>query len=425
MRRMLALVLVMVLLASAVPLAITPAAAVYEKKIPCDADENNELTKDELVSAILPYMLGEGDFTLDNVGDAAGVYAYWSGNPKTIIDSEDEEVTFCRPIERLVYTSAMNLELFRAVKAPTETIVGVESSLASGTGRYHKYGVIFPEFRGLPAVDPEDPETVFKQHPDAVVYSGGRYGAPLPAGTRDIYEAAGVTFMCFAGYDDPEDYKPIARAFGDIYNKEEEAEEYIEWRDNYLNAIKERVEENIPEENRTRVYYEGGWAGHPAIGAYKYNSHIIAAGGVNIFSDIRAPPGYIELDLEELVKPERHPDVIVKMAWGGGYGVDDISALRAERDRFMDEDLWKDIPAIKEGRVYPISNDICCCGNSDKYFLAIPYLAKWFYPELFKDLDPDPVAFHKEYLTRFQGIDYDVSKHGVFVYHPEEHPEGR
>ena len=420
--RILSIALVLLLLASVVPLAITPAAAVYEKKIPF-AGEDNELTKDELVNdAILPYMLGEGNLKLDDVGDASWVYAYWNGNTKTIIDSEDKDVTFCRPIERLAYTSAINLELLRAVKAPTETIVGVGSTISSPGGRNHRYGVIFPEFRGLPVVDSKDPETVFKLHPDAVVYTG-TYGIAPSLDIRANFEAAGVTYMLFVGYTDPEDYKPIVRAFGDIFNNEDEAEEYIEWRDNYLNAIKEKVEENIPVENRTRVYYEGGWVGHPAIGSYMYNNHIIAAGGVNIFSDIRAPPGYIELDLEELVKPERHPDVIVKMAWGGGYGVDDISALRAERDRFMDEDLWKDIPAIKEGRVYPISNDICCCGNSDKYFLAIPYLAKWFYPELFKDLDP--VAFHREYLTRFQGIDYDVSEHGVFVYHPEEHPEGR
>jgi iron complex transport system substrate-binding protein len=44
-------------------------------------------------------------------------------------------------------------------------------------------------------------------------------------------------------------------------------------------------------------------------------------------------------------------------------------------------------------------------------------MAKWFHPDLFKDLDPQSI--HQEYLTRFQGLDYDLSKQGVFVY-PEE-----
>ncbi len=45
-------------------------------------------------------------------------------------------------------------------------------------------------------------------------------------------------------------------------------------------------------------------------------------------------------------------------------------------------------------------------------------MAKWFHPELFEDLDPQ--AIHQEYVTEFQGLDYDLSEHGVFVYPPLE-----
>ena len=58
-----------------------------------------------------------------------------------------------------------------------------------------------------------------------------------------------------------------------------------------------------------------------------------------------------------------------------------------------------------------------------KHFIAAAYMAKWLYPELFKDLDPK--AIHQEYLTRFQGLDFDLDGHGVFVYHLEEHPDGK
>jgi len=40
--------------------------------------------------------------------------------------------------------------------------------------------------------------------------------------------------------------------------------------------------------------------------------------------------------------------------------------------------------------------------------------ARWFYPELFEDLDP--MEYLQEYLTTFQGLDFDVSERGVFVY---------
>ncbi len=115
MRKILSCLLVMVLLASAVPMAITSAAA-YEKKIPCDADGNNELTKEELVNVILPYMLGEGSYTLDDVGDAAWVYAYWDGKPKAIVDSAGRTVTLYRPLERIAVLNWNALEVMRSLK---------------------------------------------------------------------------------------------------------------------------------------------------------------------------------------------------------------------------------------------------------------------------------------------------------------------
>jgi len=119
--------LALVLLASALPMAITPVAAVYEKKIPCDADANNELTKEELVNAILPYMLGEGSYTLDDVGDAAWVYAYWDGKPKIITDSAAREVTIYRPIERTIGIEAGALRLLVYPDA-TDMVIGVEEN---------------------------------------------------------------------------------------------------------------------------------------------------------------------------------------------------------------------------------------------------------------------------------------------------------
>jgi len=67
---------------------------------------------------------------------------------------------------------------------------------------------------------------------------------------------------------------------------------------------------------------------------------------------------------------------------------------------------------MKDDKVYVIIKEL----TGNKHFLAIGYLAKWFYPDLFEDLDPQ--AIHQEYLTRFQGLDYSLGEHGVFVYPP-------
>ena len=50
----------------------------------------------------------------------------------------------------------------------------------------------------------------------------------------------------------------------------------------------------------------------------------------------------------------------------------------------------------------------------EMHFIGIAYMTKWFYPDLFEDLDPKVI--HQEYLTEFQHLDYDLDEHGVFVY---------
>lgn len=70
--------------------------------------------------------------------------------------------------------------------------------------------------------------------------------------------------------------------------------------------------------------------------------------------------------------------------------------------------------AVKTGRVYVLPSDFY---GAPRFIIQYAYLAKWFHPDMFSDLDPR--ALHQEYLTRFMRIDLDLSEHGVFVY-PEE-----
>ncbi|KUK29682.1 MAG: ABC-type Fe3+-hydroxamate transport system, periplasmic component, partial [Methanosarcinales archeaon 56_1174] len=61
----------------ACPLAVMPAAA-QQCGIPADANSDGNLTQEELASAIVSYMLGGGDLKLEDLRDAAFIYAYWT-----------------------------------------------------------------------------------------------------------------------------------------------------------------------------------------------------------------------------------------------------------------------------------------------------------------------------------------------------------
>jgi iron complex transport system substrate-binding protein len=103
------------------------------------------------------------------------------------------------------------------------------------------------------------------------------------------------------------------------------------------------------------------------------------------------------------------------------YEMDDTAFIIAEREAIMTRPELTEVTAVKSGRVYAIE----CMGfvYGPSHIAGLAYMAKWCHPDLFEDLDPQ--AIHQEYLTRFQGLDYDLDKHGVFVYHPELHPDGK
>jgi hypothetical protein len=109
----------------------------------------------------------------------------------------------------------------------------------------------------------------------------------------------------------------------------------------------------------------------------------------------------------------RNPEVIVKQGYARGkygYNVDDVTWLRDIRDEIAGRPELANVSAVKDERGYVILKEL----TGGKHFIAIAYMAKWFYPDLFEDLDPQ--AIHQKYLTEFQGLDYDLDEQGVFVY---------
>ena len=426
MRRILSIVLVMALLTSAVPLAITPAAAIYEvseKKLPCDADENDELTKDELVNAILPYMLGEGDLlNLDDVGDAAYVYAHWDGEPKMVEDANNVVTTFYRPPERIVAAYSHIYLPLQAVKA-VDRIVGYRASTSSRS----LYDILYPAFVGIPSVGAGfslDLEALLKAQPDLLFIRPASGGGPRDNHYRRVKEIApdlSVVRISFTRGYDRIPYAEDMRKLGYLLDREDEANEFIDYHGGFLDMIDEKAD--IPEEDKLRVYYEQGggpWVGKKyitGVSGSALDRIIVAAGGKNIFADNIGS----QVTAEDVIKLD--PEVIFKSVGGGGYGVDDITAFKNVRDEIMNRHELQNVTAVKTGRVYVISSTLDCCGASGgRYFLCIPYIAKSLYP----DLDLDPKALHQEFLTELQeGVNFDTDKHGVFCYHPEQFPEGR
>ena len=344
----------------------------------------------------------------------------------TIVDSADRIVTVKKPIERIVSDFGyFTIEPLRVLKV-SNVIVGVDS-YAIGTNTYDflpsgpNFGIYFEEFMDVQCIGwPTscDMEVVYELKPDAFL--------TLPIfrfeKTVEDCEAAGIPVIGFyysVASADMETYPEEITKLGYLFDKEEEAAEYRDWYENIFNTINEGVEK-IPEEDRPKVYLED----HRPYHVYDGGHRVEVSGGKNIFFE--RPHG--DVDIEAVM--DRDPDIIVKRAPGGditGWHVDDTTEIEKVREEIMSRPELQKVTAVKTGEVYVLSGYFASgyFYPGSRNFLQNLYWAKWFHselhPEVFEDLDPK--AIHQEYLT-MQGLDIDLDKQGVFVYHPTKHPDG-
>jgi iron complex transport system substrate-binding protein len=393
MRRMLACILVMVLLASAVPLAVTPAAAVYEKKIPCD-DGDNKLTKEELAKAILPYMLDEGGVhTLDEVGDAAYVYAYWSGTPKTIVDQADRTVTFYRPVERVIPLFPQETRPVIELGA-TDRIVGID--LHSPRFITDIYPGVFPEGKELPVVGSyaePNTELIVSLKPDVILtYAFG----PSMDIANNLQETTGIPVVGFTWYATFDRMFEVTEIVGKVLGREKEAEELISYANEEIAKVTGVTSQINNESEKPTVFFVSRLQDGTVLTHSVYEP-IDTAGGIFVTKGlgyVPQPGGTLTVSVEDFIAWD--PDIILVARSGETpeTSVDDI--LLDSRFQTMD--------AVENRKVYyTLSGFTFVCEDHPRVITEIFIMAKLFYPDKFNDLVLEKEG--NEIFKRFYGVD--------------------
>ena len=318
-------------------------------------------------------------------------------------------VTIKKPVKRVVVRGIAEAETLRLLNA-ADTIVGVGDSIKTEKAFGEVY---FPELSKLPSVGsrPIDYEAVLDLNPDVFLES---------IQNPEIEKLPGVTVLC-QRISHPRDF-PIServRLLGYVFDKREEAEKYINWYDGLVDTILERIE-GISETEMPRAMYASAAEKNIKI-------HITSGGGqileivpcINIGREIPEPwtGGHPTVDIEWLI--ELNPDYVFLFRtltpFTCGYITDDASEIATACEAFRNRSEFARITAVKEKKVYMICSG--CMTYSPSHIILVAYYAKWMYPYLFEDMDPK--AIHQEYVD-FQGIDFNVREHGVFVYPPLE-----
>jgi len=314
-------------------------------------------------------------------------------------DLTGKAVTVNLPIERIVVLNEGAAEGIRIVGA-VDKIVGV-------TDFAEEDREFWSDMLDMSVVGSDDYESIITLNPQVVInYASFNYKPEL----EETLEPAGITVVRLDFFK-PEFLIRDIRTLGILLGKKERSEGFIDFLQGYINIIQERVERIEPEEKK-RIFFETSLTSvYPEIGTgaegSAWNTQIVMAGGINIFANAAVP--YPKVSPEDVLV--ENPEIVIRQMRDRGYSITNPSDMIAMRDEIMTRPGWDEIDAIKSSDVYIITNGIAWCGI--RKHVGVIYLAKWFYPELFTDLDPE--EFHKIWLEEFEGIEYK----GIWVY-PKE-----
>ena len=323
----------------------------------------------------------------------------------TLIDDLGRIVTVPIPVERII--ALYNEEAIRALGAK-DRIVGVGSSTTKKT-------VYYPEISQKPGIGSgSEPnyEMIVELNPDAVI--GG--GIFLPADEWEEHlkntDIAIVSLYprnarVFDEYPNWPGVRDNIIKLGYLLGEVERAQEYAEWYDSVLSMVDERISD-VPDDQKTRVFLEDPGGGVTERTVSPHTMGCEEAGGINI---VGSSPLHGRMAEVEWIM-EQNPDVYIGRTGVGGYKTDDESEFAGYHEEILGLPGFDQITAVQDNRVHIISGDLTLKSGLP---IGIAYQAKWYYPELCEDVDPQ--AIHQDFVDRFcPGLDFDVRTQGVFAY---------
>lgn len=305
------------------------------------------------------------------------------------------------PLDRIVVVYDNTAEIIRILGAQSK-VVGVDTYVLDKP-------TYFAEFNKTPSIGNRndcDLEKILELEPDAVVvHAKSEMGCP---GIDEKLEGSNIDVIRLGTWESHTSV-PSLMILAYMLDEVDNALQYIDWQNEYLDMVQERVRD-IPYGERIRVFVDR--PGNTTVSSGSgYSEAVEMAGGVNIAANLTGgfenvlPP----IDPEWVL--EQNPDAIIGLSWDGGYEEDDPSILKARFDQIMNTTGVSNLNAARDKKVF-VTYYINTLGPG--YHIGIMYFAKWLYPDLFEDLDPQEVQ--QEYIDKFQHVDYDLEEHGVFVY---------
>lgn len=300
---------------------------------------------------------------------------------RTIMDQAGRTVTLSAEVDRVVTTWRPGTLLVISAGG-RDKIVGVDSS----SQRSEFLTAVFPGILDLPGVGNKkglNVEQIVAVKPDVVFIWHGADTEPV----IQQLESQGIPAFVLIP-ESLDQMKEAVSLIGEILGTEEQAQKMIQYYDDTLAMLAEKVG-SIPEAEKLRVYMVGSSGVFSTVPGTMYQHFIIeSAGGINVGAELQG--GFSDVSAEQVVA--WNPDVIVAVQY-----------CDCTVDEILSNPQLQTVKAVQDGRVYMFPHSMDPWDYPEpRSILGMLWLAHTLYPERMADVDllKEVDTFHETFFGK-------------------------
>lgn len=295
---------------------------------------------------------------------------------RTIVDGMDREVEIPEEVDSIVCLNVTSLRYTCYMQAE-DLVVGVEDyEQKQSITRPYNY-INYDKFKDLPIVGNNGEhyiEEIITADPDVIMMSSlGNCDAD------DVQKKTGIPVVVIPGSDQmmDENVYETFKIMGEVYDKEDRAEELISYLEDVKKDLDSRTKE-IPEEEKETVYVGGvSFKGAHGFEGTEANYAPFSAIYAKNLANETDQKGAFNIDLEQV------------LAWNPEVLFVDFNGMELINQHYQENpDFYKQLKAVQEGKVYSQISFRSSATNLDMALADTYYAGTVLYPEKFADVDP-------------------------------------
>ncbi len=397
-----------------------PLAGAYDLVVPGDLDGDLIVSDEELEAAEESF--DDGKITADELEKIELINENY---PRTIVDTEGREVTFYKPVERIITREPDTCRIVIALGEGDKVVASeqaVKSCLCPTTFGVFDQGCLECYQTILDGRMPDLPETSTRYDiyyelmasltPDVVITSS-------VTNVQDFESKVGCPCVVAGGSGNSYDYEGglygQIEVVGAVLDKEEEAEELVGFIESKIEMVRS-VTDGLDESEKPKVYFAPRGAtlgfydpkeGRDFTRTVTSYDPLSIAGGINVAEGCEGTS--INVALEQIIA--WNPDFIL-VSCSSPDSKDAVDFIKTAPD-------LQSIAAVQNGDVYNCFYPYCRGSPPDRSLFNMIYMAKLLHPEKFEDLDMEKEC--NEIFEAFLRVEGVFSEYADYLVWPRDY----